>query len=129
MITEQIKMHVARALLIIMSLGVLIEAGFPSTIPENSIPYLDKILHFLVYGTIAYLSAYLQLQNGRKLTFNNIVVSVMFIVVLGIVVEFIQSYTPGRDASITDIIADITGACFFLGMLHIQIIRQSKFNP
>jgi VanZ family protein len=115
------------ALLLDISLvtGVLVESGFPSTIPDNSIPHLDKVLHFMAYGTIACLTAYLLLQYKIRLKLNSLIISFLFITALSFITEFLQFHTPGRDASMGDLLTNLVGATFFLGLFQLQVSRQS----
>ncbi len=111
---NQIKLPAAWAILISMSIALLIEASFPSTVPQNDIPHLDKLLHFIAYGTLAWLTAY-TLTNNKLARGNAIyLISLTYILILGISTEAIQSITPGRDADIADIMANLLGAVFFL---------------
>lgn len=124
MLTAQTKLRTAWIMLTLISLTLLIEASFPSTVPENNIPYIDKVLHFLVYGFLAWLNTYVLIKSKFSKNRNPYIISIVFILFIGIATETIQSITPTRDASITDIIADLIGAGFFLFIFK----QQFKLN-
>jgi VanZ family protein len=111
---DQTKLRAAWTLLIVMSIALLVEASFPSTVPEHNISHFDKALHFLAYGTLAWLTIYVLIKSKIADIKYPYIISVVYILLLGIATESIQSFTPGRDASIDDIIADLIGAVFFL---------------
>ncbi len=122
--TDQTKQRTAWTLLILISLALLIEASFPSTVPDSNIPYLDKALHFLVYGLLAWLNAYVVIKSEFSKNYNPYIISIVYILLIGIATETIQSITPERDAGIADILADLLGAGFFLYIFK----QQFKLN-
>ncbi len=86
---------------------------FLSLIPAPSAGggmYTDKIVHFFIYAGMAFL-AYVSVQSMRRKLYLFI-----FILLLGISLEFFQMYIPGRDASVIDIAANTGGVLtsFFL---------------
>jgi VanZ family protein len=129
MISNQHKKIATSLLLVLLIASVLIESTLPSAINNDTINHLDKLVHFLVYGVIAYLTAIVFMIYGIKLTAYKLIGIALFASILGIIAETIQSHTPGRDATIYDVYADLLGACFFLILIKIQIIYQLKSNP
>jgi len=108
------RILLARLLLITLIATVLIDANRPQEGTEPLIPHLDKLLHFLVYGTIAWLCAYLINKPARRISWPQAAGIILFTTCLGLLVEWIQSYTPGRDASIHDLLANVAGVLTFL---------------
>ncbi|MEW6601564.1 MAG: VanZ family protein [Nitrospirota bacterium] len=82
-------------------------------LPKN----FDKVIHMCAYIPLAYL-LYLSLKKTgiSKYIF---VLAVIFGITYGITDEFHQSFVPGRDASVGDLLADTVGA--FLGGLAARI--------
>jgi len=91
-----------------IGLALLIAFGIfaifsPEFMPRVNAPY-DKILHFGVFG-IATLFAVLSVDNSK------VALSLASVIVLiGILVEIIQSYIPGRSADMEDAVANALGA-------------------
>jgi VanZ family protein len=128
MISNNHKKIGTSLLLVLLIASVLIESTLPSTINNDTINHLDKLVHFLVYGVIAYLTAIVFMIYGIKLTAYKLIGIALFASILGIIAETIQSHTPGRDATIYDVYADLLGACFFLVILKIQTVYNLKSN-
>jgi VanZ family protein len=126
--TNNYKKITLRIMLLSLIIGVLVESTLPSTINNNTVSHLDKLVHFLAYGLIAYLSAMVLTCNNSNITAYKLMGITLFVSGLGITAEFIQSYTPGRDATVYDIYADVVGACFFLVLFKTQILNRKKTN-
>ena len=72
-----------------------------SAVPsEASIPYADKVVHFVIFGVPAYLFARL---TGRTWLVGGIFVA------HAALSEFIQSFIPGRDPDVFDFAAGAVG--------------------
>ena len=72
-----------------------------SAVPsEVSIPYADKVVHFLIFGVPTYLFA--------RLTGRTWLVAAIFLA-HGAVSEFVQTFIPGRDPDVFDFTADAVG--------------------
>jgi VanZ family protein len=75
-----------------------------------STPGGDKLAHAVTYGTLAAL-ALRALYFGIGYSTRTVVVLAPLLAALyGVSDELHQSFVPGRDASIGDVIADVTGA-------------------
>ena len=90
-----------------------------------TIPYLDKYVHFVLFGTFVFLWAfYRAARKGEIKTlriFNIFIVSCLY----GIAMEYIQKYfIPNRDFDVNDILADILGA--FGGFLVCVFLLKNK---
>lgn len=71
--------------------------------------YVDKLAHFIAYGGMGFL-AYISVGSVNKRVY-----LFLFVISLGVVLEFFQHYIPGRSASFLDIMANTLGAisgCF-----------------
>ena len=90
------------------------------------IPGLDKLVHGIVYGCLAAAALYAapqrQLHHRPQLVG---VVVVLFCVLYGVSDEFHQSFIPGREPSIGDLVADTLGATF-LTCIWIKGRRQTE---
>lgn len=82
----------------------------------------DKVLHAVVYAVLGILS-YL---SFKKSGLNRRVIALSFLLaaVYGITDEFHQSFVPGRNAAVGDVIADAVGA--FLGSYTANAISIRK---
>jgi len=83
---------------------------------------LDKIAHFLEYAIFAVLvfRSFMHLSSKISLKLA-VILSFVFIILFAIADETYQSYVPGRDSSIYDIIFDLLGSfliLFFLWFRH-----------
>ncbi len=68
----------------------------------------DKVLHTSAYMVLAFLSYISISKSGiKKYIF---ITAFLFTSIYGITDEFHQSFVPGRDSSIGDLIADFSGA-------------------
>ncbi len=83
-----------------------------SSLKGTALPELpqgfDKILHTGIYAVLAFLIFLSLKANGvRRYVF---LLSIVITTIYGISDEFHQLYVPGREASISDILADFIGA-------------------
>ena len=83
--------------------------GSSLALPE--IPYIDKAAHFLLYsllaGTILFAFPVELRQHHPERTG---IIAVLLCLSYGITDELHQAYIPGRIASMSDLIADVSGA-------------------
>ena len=96
----------------------------PSKVPEESIlkwiPHLDKVVHFFLFGTYAFI-----LDRYRGFRLNTLSfklrTSLIFcwVAIYGIALEGLQ-LVVGRDFSWMDWIADMTGCVLFLFLIRFQ---------
>lgn len=88
--------------------------------------YADKIVHFICFGGLAFWVAFgCNSSENKKI---KILLPTIIVSIYGIIDEFHQSFTPGRDATISDWIADTLGALFgsFVFYLVVKIIKKIK---
>lgn len=86
-------------------------------IPVIDIPFLDKIVHFLMYFG---LMSVLLLENRSTIKNKNTALRFsIFPLFYGILMEFLQILTPSRSGNFLDALADTAGiaASLFLWML------------
>jgi VanZ family protein len=87
-------------------------------LPELTMGF-DKVLHACAYMVLAFLS-YISINKSgiKKYVF---IAAFLFTSIYGITDEFHQSFVPGRDSSIGDLIADFSGA--LLGCLGANLLK------
>jgi len=108
--------------------GLLIIAatGTPGDrIPSIEIPGLDKVVHFGMHFIFAMLihRALLYHANGNLIKSRTLFLTVIFVSVFGIIVEWYQTFIPGRFPTIGDAIANILGAIVYMILYNIVLYR------
>lgn len=78
----------------------------------------DKISHFIAYSCLMLNIGILVYPNKRKI-FTGVVLAVF----LGVIIEILQHYIPGRFMSLGDVIANTLGA--LLGMILILLFGKT----
>jgi hypothetical protein len=97
----------------------------PSSLPENEtlfkIENLDKIVHMALFGGIVLLwGAWAHPRNPLdRPWFKFLIITTLFSILLGIVMEYVQLYWVHRDFDKEDIRADAAGAILAFGYLII----------
>ncbi|MFH1552969.1 MAG: VanZ family protein, partial [Candidatus Omnitrophota bacterium] len=87
--------------------------------PPLAIGYFDKVAHFFEYAFLAALIVRSMRRTGRlsgmKISLFTLILSGGY----GIVMELLQRFVPGRDASLYDVVANAAGTIFgiILGIL------------
>jgi len=87
-----------------------------------SIPHLDKLVHFFFYFVAAILGVLLirEQTKGHLNLSRSIIISTLFVIVYGIVIEVIQStFIPYRSGESFDVLANSIGAFFGAGLIII----------
>ncbi len=104
--------------LLLLFFVIMISAGsVPGQANHLSAHAGDKLLHFMAYGLMTFLS--FQSITGSRIT--RILVSLLVIASLGLIDEGIQYFLPYRNASLSDWCFDVAAAVvvtFFLGLRH-----------
>ena len=90
-----------------------------SSIPKSYIFTLDKLLHILEYYIFGTLLFFVFLSASKKPAIISLITGIFY----SFIDELYQSTVKGRDSSILDIVADITG--LILGLVFIKIILNS----
>jgi VanZ family protein len=88
---------------------------FPTT-GAQSIPYLDKAVHFGIFFVLA--------MTFHKAFALSARLSLLFLACYGLAIEVAQSYAPGRGADVYDWIADGCGVIAYFGLHH--VLKKSR---
>ena len=77
--------------------------------------FQDKFLHFLVFGSLAFLMARSFKISGFKI-FNKYyhLMSILLTTIYGLFDEYHQYFVPGRYSTVGDWLADVLGAVVFI---------------
>lgn len=98
---------------------IIILVAIQSNVSDNSsthpLEYSDKIVHFTIFGVLGWLFARTIFKSDNKFLKRNYFMMVLvFVTLFAITDEIHQSFVPGRDADVFDLVADISGALLFL---------------
>lgn len=85
----------------------------------------DKYMHFCAYAALGIFVAGGWRQAGVRLQWRDVAVAALVVVVYGISDEFHQSFVPGRQVSLGDLIADALGGLFGVWLMY----RARAANP
>lgn len=93
----------------------------PGTDLPLAFPGQDKLLHLLAYGVLGFLAlGTRQLSaSGYRITDYWKVAAVATL--YGVLDEFHQSFVPGRNADVLDVLADAGGALLGAGLLFLTV--------
>ena len=86
---------------------------------HSGIPHFDKLLHFIAYFQLSAL-AFLLMPN-QKLFLR----LCALIIVYGAVIEFLQSFVPGREMSVLDFVANTIGVIFLVWLCKIYLAKKA----
>lgn len=102
-----------------------------SSIPGEDLPDLgfrsaDKVVHLLIFGTLAVL-IFRSFRNSGAIFLreNAVFLAIAATLLYGAFDEFHQIFVPGRTASVWDWAADLTGALLLVLLYKILILRQA----
>lgn len=87
------------------------QSSYPIAISKTIFSFQDKILHFLAYAVLSFLTAR-ALKNEKPFwpIKKTIIISAIFASLYGLSDEIHQSFVPSRFCSISDLVADIAGS-------------------
>jgi VanZ family protein len=109
-------------LLVLYLCVILFVSTRPELRPPGGLPFADKVAHFVEYGILGWLlSGFLDpggVGDGRLLA--KVLVGTLLV---GTLDEAIQSTVPGREASLWDLGADVTGG-FVAGWIWIRQVAR-----
>jgi len=117
-----LKVHLPWIILMII---ISIQSSISSIdVPQLGITFMDKILHFIVFGALGLLIIRgMMLSNIKKGFFWTLLIGSAF----AILDEWHQLYVPGRDSSIYDFVADLLGIlCFSLAYYWYQLRKRRR---
>lgn len=88
--------------------------------------HTDKIMHFLLFGAVAFWLN-IWLEGRRKLLFRrNIPIAILLPFTIAIVEETLQFFSPYRTLSAADLLSDLTGMLFFWWLSEKLLTRWKK---
>ena len=98
---------------------IIILVAIQSNVSDNSsthpLEYSDKLVHFTIFGVLGWLFARAIFKTDNNFLKRNYFIMVLiFVTIFAITDEIHQSFVPGRDADVFDLVADISGALLFL---------------
>lgn len=107
---------------IVWSLVILIATLIPGkTIPKVGFFQIDKVVHFFIFGVLMFLSCYALKKTyeytGRPLRY--IRIALIYSLALGVIIELIQQYVPGRGPSVADVVANSIGVALGYGIFRL----------
>ena len=109
-------------------MGVIFWLSSRSTLPRpaGASPDLVAILgHLGAYAMLALLLAWALLTRGRSM-WETFAVAWVVAVLYGVSDEIHQSFVPGRDPAVFDVLTDATGAALALGALWWWVGRLAR---
>lgn len=112
---------------LVWSLVILIATLIPGkAIPEVGFFQIDKVVHFFIFGVLMFLSCYaLKKTNeytGKPLHF--IRIAGIYSLALGIIIELIQQYVPGRGPSVADVVANSIGVALGYAIFRLLLKKS-----
>ena len=109
---KMLKLISAAYVIVVIILSLVPESGAVSS------GWADKIAHFTAYGGMGVLAYFL--TGSLKKRFYLFIA----IIALGVLMEFLQHYIPGRGASYLDIASNIAGALSGFAISHMYTISR-----
>lgn len=102
-------------------LGIILVSLIPGEIfPSSSVSHMDKVGHFFAYTGLGFLIGLtFPGRNGRLFV-------ALGVIILGFLLEWGQSFVPGRDMSLADGIVNTCGIIF--GLLLQKYARPDRFR-
>ena len=98
-------------------------------IPDIGVTWLDKILHFIVFGILGLLTARgFRHSTSTRLRSQFMSLSIIICILYGASDEIHQLWIPGRFASFWDWIADILGIITFILIYISKAKRMDSMN-
>ena len=97
---------------------------YPKLVLPSSFPFLDKVVHFILFliQSILITNTIYEYRNRNNRIL--LIVSIIFLVLLGVIIEIQQIYLPYRTFEIMDLISNFVGV--FSGSFFIIYFRKYK---
>jgi hypothetical protein len=93
-----------------MALIWLLSSG-PVSLPLDSVPFKDKGVHVMEYGTLCVLSSFAIRRSWPGLgLLRGLICAALLTFVWGFLDELHQGFVPGRNSDVYDVLADSIGA-------------------
>ena len=102
---------------ILIALVIYLSVTSSPPLPDAEIPYFDKVGHLLAYFIL--MGWFAQIYHLKK---QRLIYACLF-VVLGVAMEFVQSFDPARMAEFADIVANTSGVVIALLITRIPAFR------
>jgi VanZ family protein len=112
---------------LIWSLIVLILTLIPGeAVPDVDIVQIDKVVHFFIFGVLMILSSYalLKMHMLNRWPANPLMISGIYSITFGSLIEVIQQFVPGRNFSLVDMLANTIGVV--LGYAVVIFLRRKN---
>ncbi len=111
----------------LLGIFILCVVRLPQQDNEISIPYLDKIVHFVMYFVFSLLFLFEKFVSdvkNRKNPLKSYITTIVLTLVIGGLIEIIQSdFTSYRSGEIMDLYSDVAGAVSAIAVT--ELIRLS----
>jgi len=92
---------------ILMMIAITFESSISNiSLPDLGITFTDKLAHFGVFGLMGWVLTRGMILTNKKYP---ILISIVIGFIFAITDEWHQSFVPGRDADVLDVIADLIG--------------------
>jgi VanZ family protein len=111
----------------VWSLIILVLSLVPGKeLPEVHIFQVDKLVHFFFFSVLMVLTSYgiYKFNFLKKTILGPVLVGFIYSFGLGILIEILQQYVPGRSFSYADMLANSIGVG--MGYVFFRIIRKWK---
>jgi VanZ family protein len=100
--------------LFLFSLTIILLSSIPGHSLDGKLGLgYDKIIHFVEYSILGFFCH----RSGFRIYNSSYYFTLIFGFSFSIFDEFWQSFVPGRNSSILDVIADLLGICF-ISFIH-----------
>lgn len=91
------------------------------------VPPMDKVVHFAVYGIFSILlTLWIPYRAWEKFPWISAFAVLGIVAIFGLSDEIHQSFVPYRDASMWDLLADISGGLTFVLIFMLALKVQAK---
>jgi len=109
--------------------GIFVSSSLPSaSLPKLEFFGLDKLVHVAVFSLFAvFTHRAIKFQDRYPLlSTNNLLLTVIITVVYGVIDELHQYFVPGREVSISDILADLLGSILYVAIASMKARRSAR---
>lgn len=101
----------AHAPWILMMIAITIESSISNIkLPNIGLNFTDKLAHFVVFGIMGWVLTRGMILSKIKYP---VLISILIGFVFAIIDEWHQSFVPGRDSDVLDVLADLIGLIVF----------------
>lgn len=117
---EKVKTY---GLTILVAVGILVAVLLPgSDVPSVQIPYMDKVVHAGMFGTLTLCYVWEFCKAYHK--YPNFLWSAVTLIGYGLLTELLQQLSPGRSCDLLDLAADSVGIFIILGIAWYRYKHQ-----